>query len=54
MHLKMYHTFGIISAGGNVRFFERIQKQRPVQMANIINKMTLPPDANKINGMSPE
>lgn len=51
---KISHTFGIISAGGSVRFFLPTQKHRPIQMANNINKMTLPPDASKINGTCPE
>lgn len=46
------NTFGIRSAGGNVRFLARIQKEMPTQLAININNVRLPPDATRASGIS--
>lgn len=46
-------TFGMISAGGNVRSFVR-QKHIPRQHVTNINKIMLPPDAIITNGICPK
>lgn len=42
-----------MSAGGNIRFFGRIQQQMPTQLTININSTKHPPDATKTNGISP-